>query len=70
MLKHKLYEFSDSRRGTPNIEVFDDEVAIGGEDEGYSYWTPENFYDLIKAVNDGMFADFEKAMVKRLTGEE
>lgn len=35
-----------------------DEVMLGGEDEGYSYWTKQQFTDMINAAKEGLFDDF------------
>ena len=64
----KIYECCKQRRNCPTIEVGDGEVVLGGEEEGYSYWTYDHLFDFIQSVHEGKFADFEKMMVEKREG--
>lgn len=69
MIQPKIYECCKQRRNCPTIEVGEDEVIVGGEEEGYSYWTHQHLYDFILSVREGKFADFEKAMSEKANGD-
>lgn len=64
----RVIECCKQRRNCPVVEIGEDEVILGGEDEGYSYWTYDNLYDFILSVHEGKFAEFEKLMAERREG--
>lgn len=61
----KIYECCKRRRGCPVVDVKEDQVIVGGKEEGYSYWKHEHLYDFIRSVKEGKFDDFESMMAKK-----
>lgn len=44
------------RRGRcPTLKVSEDSVILGGEKEGFTYWSRDNLRDFVNAAKDGRF---------------